>query len=151
MNTTIAGAILALAVTAASAAEDQSSPNYDINSANYRVPYCRESLVPSATLDSHTIGEAAFCKGVVHGIAVAINGNTDQERCADVPPTSTSTQLVRVVLRYIEARPERMHERFNELAFEALMDAWPCKAPEPKPQAAVPGRLASMFCDWLLK
>jgi hypothetical protein len=34
---------------------------------------------------------------------------------------------VAVVIKYIEARPERMHERFGDLALEALTAAWPCK------------------------
>ena len=29
--------------------------------------------------------------------------------------------------RYIEARPQRMHEPFGKLAFEALTAPWPCK------------------------
>jgi Rap1a immunity proteins len=34
---------------------------------------------------------------------------------------------VRVVIKYIEARPERMQEPFGKLALEALEEAWPCK------------------------
>jgi hypothetical protein len=34
---------------------------------------------------------------------------------------------VAVVIKYIEARPERMHEQFGDLVFEALTAAWPCK------------------------
>ena len=34
---------------------------------------------------------------------------------------------VRVVIKYIEARPERMQEPFGTLALEALEEAWPCK------------------------
>jgi Rap1a immunity proteins len=33
---------------------------------------------------------------------------------------------VAVVIKYIEARPERMHEPFADLALEALKAAWPC-------------------------
>jgi hypothetical protein len=36
-------------------------------------------------------------------------------------------QLVRVVLKYIDIRPERMHEDFRVLAIEAMKTAWPCK------------------------
>jgi len=34
---------------------------------------------------------------------------------------------VRVVVRYIEQRPGRMHENFLRLANEALTEAWPCR------------------------
>jgi uncharacterized protein (DUF433 family) len=39
----------------------------------------------------------------------------------------TTDQAVAVVVKYIEARPERMHEQFGDLTFEALTAAWPCK------------------------
>jgi hypothetical protein len=35
--------------------------------------------------------------------------------------------MVLVVVKYIDERPERMHERFTKLAYEALKAAWPCK------------------------
>ena len=38
----------------------------------------------------------------------------------------TIDQGVRVVVAYIDARPERLHERFASLAFQALIAAWPC-------------------------
>jgi hypothetical protein len=39
----------------------------------------------------------------------------------------TFPQAARVIVRYIEARPQRMHESFVSLVIEALHDAWPCK------------------------
>jgi Rap1a immunity proteins len=39
----------------------------------------------------------------------------------------TTVQSVAVVVKYIEARPQRMHEPFGKLALEALTAAWPCK------------------------
>ncbi len=39
----------------------------------------------------------------------------------------TQAQAVRVVVRYIEQRPGRMHENFLRLANEALTEAWPCR------------------------
>ena len=44
-----------------------------------------------------------------------------------VPEGATPEQGVRVVIKYIEARPERMQEPFGKLALEALEEAWPCK------------------------
>jgi hypothetical protein len=37
------------------------------------------------------------------------------------------TEVVRVVVEYIHARPERMDERFTTLALEALHGIWSCK------------------------
>jgi len=40
--------------------------------------------------------------------------------CIDAPDGATLSQAVKVVVAYIDARPERMHERFDNLALEAL-------------------------------
>ena len=48
-------------------------------------------------------------------------------RCADIPKGVTNDQSVQVVIRYIEARPNRMHEPFRILALEGIVDAWPCR------------------------
>ena len=39
----------------------------------------------------------------------------------------TYNQAVQTVTAYINARPQRIQERFIDLATEALHDAWPCK------------------------
>src|SRR5262245_2122268 len=36
-------------------------------------------------------------------------------------------QRIQVIIAYIEARPQRMHEDFRVLAVEAMQKAWPCK------------------------
>jgi hypothetical protein len=43
------------------------------------------------------------------------------------PKGSTGGQAVRVVIKYIDSRPERLHEDFLDLAAEALRTAWPCR------------------------
>ena len=57
--------------------------------------------------------------GKVDGLAYA--------SCADIPRGVNYEQSVRVVIRYIEMRPQTMHESFNALALEALRAAWPCR------------------------
>ena len=44
-----------------------------------------------------------------------------------MPSGVTYEQGVRIVIAYIEARPQRMHESFGLLALEALTAASPCK------------------------
>jgi hypothetical protein len=44
-----------------------------------------------------------------------------------IPHNVTLNQLVRVVVVYIECRPQRMHEPFNSLALEAMHEAFPCR------------------------
>ena len=44
-----------------------------------------------------------------------------------VPSNVQKGLVVQVIVRYIEARPQRMNGEFGPLAIEALRDAWPCK------------------------
>jgi hypothetical protein len=81
------------------------------------------------------------CKGLIGDKTPPLREALRQGRCAGyvaglvyarsvylcVPEGATPEQGVRVVIKYIEARPERMHEPFGKLALEALEQAWPCK------------------------
>jgi len=80
-------------------------------------------------LDANSVAFGNFCSGVVHGLAFV--GPTllpEMKFCA--PPTSDANQLIRVVLQYVDAQPQRMHEDFRQLALEAFRNAWPgpCKS-----------------------
>jgi hypothetical protein len=44
-----------------------------------------------------------------------------------MPENVSNRQLIETVVRYIEARPQRMQEQFRVLAVQALFDAWPCQ------------------------
>ena len=67
----------------------------------------------------------SFCSGVVHGLA-GVSKLLPPEWQSCVPASSTAQQLAQVVVRYIEARPQRMHEDLRLLALDAFRDAWPC-------------------------
>jgi hypothetical protein len=86
-------------------------------SANFVLPGCQ------AFLDAHTTDYAlaGFCAGMVTGVSVM--ALLDGHAC--IPSSSTNAQLVRIVIRYVEAHPERMHEPFAVLALQALRAAWP--------------------------
>jgi hypothetical protein len=120
MKAILTGGLLALAITTVGAADT------DYASANYMLPYCKDYLSGSNTLD------VGFCAGVVEGIAymaaileVSSSPGAGPPLC--VPNGVTRGQTVRTVVSYIEARPKRMDEPFGQLTFEALLDAWPCK------------------------
>ncbi len=115
---------LALTVTAASA---------QVNSANEMMPHCRNALDPKSAENLYAQGA---CVGTIVGIAfvaVSLNAlspsdeNVRRELCVNPSATGTKGQLVRTVVAYIDARPARMHESFDELALEALRTARPCK------------------------
>ena len=77
--------------------------------------------------NAQLLNVGGFCAGVVHGLGyVGKILPPEYEFC--VPPTADALQGARVVVNYIEARPQRMHEHFRQLTLEALHDAWPCKS-----------------------
>jgi hypothetical protein len=90
-------------------------------SANAVMPGCRNFLVGPYPTNASIAG--ARCGGLVEGIAYGASAG----RFVCAPPTATVGQTVRVVMKYIEDQPERLHENFKLLAYEALRAAWPCK------------------------
>jgi Rap1a immunity proteins len=121
MNTIRFVALMALTITAASAAEK------DVSSANFFIPYCRlaskEALASAA--DAFFQGQ---CFGVARAIRVAAEAmRTQQALCTDIPGSVTLQQLVNTVVRYGEAHPDQAHEGFEAFTFRAIRDAWPCQ------------------------
>lgn len=90
----------------------------DLNSANYFMSGCK-GFLDASTPTVNAVNQG-LCAGFIAGIGYAAAS-------VCVPQGVTNNQAVAVVVKYIEARPERMHERFADLALEALTAAWPCK------------------------
>jgi hypothetical protein len=88
---------------------------------------CKAFAEGRANTQPQLYGMQSFCSGVVHGL-VAV-GPLLPARLQFCPPqASTPSQLARVVVQYVEAQPERMHEDFRQLTLEAFHNAWPCKS-----------------------
>jgi len=98
----------------------------DATSASFYMPGCRAAL--SASIPTDEIFLAGLCSGSVS--AVAWMAERVELMC--VPPAVVNDELTRVVVRYIDARPARMHEPFLDLTLEALAAAWPCATPSPR-------------------
>jgi hypothetical protein len=120
-------ALLLGVAVAALVAQPIDAQQPDTNSANYLLPACKNFLV---TGDSRPI-TSAFYQGVCVGtvdtlhLLIRILPETPFRSC---PPNQVTTgQELRVIIAYIEARPQRMHENFRILAIEAMREAWPCK------------------------
>jgi len=84
-------------------------------SANYTLPYCEDQAQQDY--------RRGLCVGAIYALVVVLVAN--QYAC--VPEGAAESQGRSVVVRYISARPERMHEPFLSLASEAIRDAWPCR------------------------
>jgi hypothetical protein len=92
----------------------------DIYSANVVMRGCRKAEKPPRT------GDDAFQRGFCMGI-VSTLGNVGLVAGVCQPANVTNFQMIRVVVKYIDERPERQHENFKPLALEAMQVAWPCR------------------------
>ena len=130
MRVTICGALLALTITTANAAEEGT------NSADYLLPYCKltKEQVGSSARDALNVGQ---CIGIVEGVsqmfqllneAQAVGTvQLDPLLCTSIPVGITTQQLVDVVVKYGEIFPELTHRPFTVLAMSAMRVAWPCE------------------------
>src|SRR5262249_12815125 len=106
-------------------ATGQQATNAD-TSANAVFLGCKAFAEDRATT-ARLLNIAGVCAGLVLGLSY-VGEVLPPEHQSCVPPTSDAQQLTRVVVRYIEARPQRMHEDFRALTLEAFHNAWPCKS-----------------------
>jgi len=90
----------------------------DPGSANHAMQGCRE-LVNQSNRDALLQTECASAVRTMIYVA------TSRGICP--PSGATVGQAVRVIVAYIDAHPERLHEQFEPLALEALQQAWPCR------------------------
>jgi hypothetical protein len=92
----------------------------DVSSANYFMNGCRSFATKADA-------RGAFLHGSCVG-RVATIFQFGRRYFGVCPPDGANVgQAVRVVILYIDQRPERLHELFLELALEALQQAWPCR------------------------
>jgi hypothetical protein len=118
MKSIMTAALMVLAITTAGAAED---PRF---SANYLFPDCKAfAEEPPGSPLNFRMGR---CAGIIEGLVYLRDNSSALGFCVAFPATVSLSQAARVVVRYIEARPQRMHESFARLAMEALHDGWPC-------------------------
>lgn len=69
---------------------------------------------------------AGECMGIV-GTILYFSHDFSFLSSACPPANVTYNQAIQTVAAYIDARPQRIQERFVDLATEALHQAWPCK------------------------
>jgi hypothetical protein len=92
----------------------------DTITANQMLPGCKGLLD-----NSMTSGVSVYQQGRCGGYVASLVYGGGQEFCS--PKGVSIGEAVAVVIKYMEARPERMHEPFGNLAAEALQAAWPCR------------------------
>ena len=130
MKAIICGALMALVISTANAAENT-------HSANYLLPYCKltSDQVVDSSSNRYLVGR---CAGLVEGVrnmagllramqTVGDIPHLDPLLCAAVPEQVTVQEILKVVVRYGETHPKEGPLPFTVLVLDALHDAWPCK------------------------
>ena len=101
----------------------------DSQSADGIMPGCNAWLA-QLSRGSTALGSNVFlageCMGIV-GTVLYFSRDFSFSSAACPPANVTYNQAIQIVTAYISARPQRIQERFIDLATEALHDAWPCK------------------------
>jgi len=124
MRLTLVGALTALTIMPVNAGEE-------LDSANFLLPYCKTAVAkasPSTFLEGLCVGKIVTAAQIAElifrpGRRIA----KDEFKCLEVPDGVANSELIRVVIKYVEATPERMHKPLHVLALDAFFDAWPCK------------------------
>ena len=91
----------------------------DTGSADYVIVGCRDGM----SGENRQPFRQGLCGGIVQTILYF--GRTSFNVC--IPEGVTMGQAIRVVVAYIDQRPERLHDRFETLALEVLQQSWPCQ------------------------
>jgi hypothetical protein len=72
--------------------------------------------------------EASFNQGLCVGIILGVEDNAHYDKKICVPNTMNIRDRLIVVKNYVETQPKRMKEAYASLAFDALVQKWPCTA-----------------------
>ena len=118
--------VIIMAVLVASVSEAAAQqPSQDFSRGNDLFHGCKV-LSEGGTADAQLQSAGMFCAGFAFGLAsvgryLSVPG---LRSCA--PATLTAPQLVSVIVKYVEAHPERMSQDARQATLEAFHDAWPC-------------------------
>ena len=123
MRALILGIAMGLALATSTLAQQN-----DKFTAKYLLPYCRDAINNKAPTVSSDAVMQGMCVGMIDALDFLMSDlpaeDKDYRSCP--PSDATLKQTVQVVIKHIDARPERMNESFKKLAIEAIRDAWPC-------------------------
>src|SRR5450432_200654 len=96
-----------------------SQPTENVSSGNFLIESCRISINSSAQ-NTYEGWRSGVCDGLISGVIYA-----SSTICHD--PDVTLGQAVRVVEKYLQDHPEKLHLSNTKLTVEALTQAFPCK------------------------
>jgi len=85
--------------------------------AEFYLPGCKDFIA----------GQSNFLGGRCVGAVEVLDALSHDTNAFCAPETANNLERVRIIVAYIEARPERKKEDFMLLANEAMAKAWQCK------------------------
>jgi hypothetical protein len=91
----------------------------DTESANFWLPFCRQVI--TGHLPQGDAFNDGACAGTIAGLMY-----TGRSVGVCAPEGATREQALRVVVQYLDQRPARTNENFEDLVVEAMRAAWPC-------------------------
>ena len=115
----IAAAMLAGVLTATT------TVRADSDFASEMLPICKAVFTDEARRAGEAAIKSTACLGQVFGIASTLI----YLEFVCTPQGIKSNEALRVVLKYLDDHPERLHESFTVLAIEGLISEWPCSVP----------------------
>jgi hypothetical protein len=72
-------------------------------------------------------GQSSFFGGRCVGAVEVLDALNDDTKLFCPPGGATNLQRIKVIVDYIEKRPDRKNADFRLVANEAMAKAWPCK------------------------
>jgi hypothetical protein len=122
MKAILTGALMALTITTARGAE----VDRYIYSANNTLAYCK-AFADSEVHTDRDVANSYYCAGMTSMLMyMAPYTQENDKACISIPVGASSVQVAKVIVRYGEVHPDRLHLALEALAIEALHSAWPC-------------------------
>jgi hypothetical protein len=110
------GFAVLLAVSSSAAFADPPAVKHAYT-AEFYLPGCKDFIA----------GKLDFFGGRCVGALEVLDALSEDTKAYCAPDATNNLERARIVVAYIEARPDRMKEDFRLLANEAMANAWPCK------------------------
>lgn len=94
----------------------------DTETGNHYLPHCQHAI---SDRNSYDVWDGE-CTGIIKAI-IFYAGSFPPNKAICFPKKITNGQAYRVVVRYLENNPDKLHLDFMYLASDAMRQAWPCK------------------------
>lgn len=114
-------------VAAAFVASSMATPAAAVSDANNVLDACASIMTDAPTTYDTPWLERGYCNGIADGVAASLAA----QGLICPADEATTGQMVAVITRYAQARPERWHAPMSVFALYALIEAWPCPGVTP--------------------